>query len=357
MNHMRFLHQKLWGIRLFEYLSVLGFYFLAAVLYHITLRINISHLDPDNLKIFDVSIFFRQAGLGYSIKLLVTLPFWWFFFRKMRGVALRYRLLLHFATLPLFCLIYQKVFYETTEFLGFWHLEGSGSVWDVYIPALFYFIQFGIFHAYEYYQTSQRDLKVKAELSEAALKSELAALKAQLNPHFLYNVFNAISASLPPEQEQTREMIANLSTLLRYQLKATREEWVSLREELDFVTKYLELEKVRFEDRLQVVMDVAEEVKDTPVPPMILQPLIENSIKHGIASLIEGGEIAIRIHQVGGKIAFEVSDTGVGMADKSQLFDVGIGLTNTKLRLEKIYDSELVISDNFPRGLKIQFVI
>ncbi|MEL7124217.1 MAG: histidine kinase, partial [Bacteroidota bacterium] len=175
--------------------------------------------------------------------------------------------------------------------------------------------------------------------------------------HFLYNVFNTISASVPPQQEKTREMIAQLSDLFRYQLKASSSELVTLGEELDFVTIYLELEKARFEDRLKIKIDVPENLRKEMIPPMILQPLIENSIKHGISSLIKGGEVSIRIHKLNGVIYFEVADTGVGVEDKTNLFDKGIGLTNTKLRLEKIYGSEMIFSDNQPQGLKIQFAI
>ena len=147
------------------------------------------------------------------------------------------RLAIHLIGLPLFVVLFQQLYYISSEALGWSHLGSYGQVWDLYIPGLFYFIQFSIFHAYEYYHDNQRQLKLKAALSEAALKSELAALKAQLNPHFLYNVFNVISASVPPGQEKTREMLAKLSDLFRYQLRASKEEVVPLRDELDFVTK------------------------------------------------------------------------------------------------------------------------
>ena len=259
--------------------------------------------------------------------------------------------------LPLWIYASQQSYSALAEALDWFHLTSYGQIWDIYIPAMFYFIQFGILHAYEYYHDNQQNLKLKAALSEAALKSELSALKAQLNPHFLYNVFNTISASVPSENETTREMIAKLSDLFRYQLKATKTELVPLEDELEFVEKYLDLEKARFEDRLNVIIDVPQDIRNEKVPPMILQPLVENSLKHGLSSLIDGGEICIRINRSGEKIQIEVSDTGVGITDKSKMFDVGVGLTNTKLRLEKMYGSEMKISDNEPQGLKIEFAI
>lgn len=300
----------------------------------------------------------ENGGLGYLIQLILTIPLWWLMFRKMKDVPLKKRLLLHVIGLPVFVIAYQQIYYALTEFLGWGHLIGAGSVWDIYIPGLFYILQFGIFHAYNYYLQNQQSLKVRSELREAATKSELAALKAQLNPHFLYNVFNTISASLPSEQEKTRELIAELSDLFRYQLKASKTEMVTLKEELDFVEKYLNLEKARFEDRLKIRIEVPEHLKSVKIPPMILQPLVENSVKHGISSKIEGGEIMIKVEEQGEKTYFIVSDTGSGVEDKSTLFSKsGVGLSNTKERIEKIYGSKLKVSDNHPSGLKIEFAI
>ncbi|MEM6699608.1 MAG: histidine kinase [Bacteroidota bacterium] len=353
----KFLDHRIMRVRYKELLIIIGIYFFFAFSYHLTLRINASAKGFDWNKLFDFGIFMDSAGLDYIVKFLLTIPFWFFFFRIIKHLSLAQRLLFHIIGLPLFLFLFLKIYYWLSEMAGWWHLEGTGTVWDIYIPGLVYCIQFGIFHAYEYYQNNQRSLKAQAALREAALNSELSALKAQLNPHFLYNVFNTISASVPPEQEQTREMIAKLSDLFRYQLKASKSELVPLEEELEFVEKYLDLEKARFEDRLQVTIDVPQNIRQELVPPMILQPLVENSVKHGIASLIEGGEIAIRVRRSGSDIQFEVSDTGVGVKDKSKLFNVGVGLTNTKLRLEKQYGSKLKISDNLPRGLKIEFAL
>ncbi len=352
-----FLKRRFYGIQVYEYLTVLAFYFFFAYLYHLTLWINSLSTNPPISELFSVSKFMDQAGLDYLFKLLFSIPIWWLIFRKFKDLPLKQRLMIHLVTMPLFVVIAQQCYYAAAEAIGWGHLGSWGQIWDVYIPILFYVLQFGLLHAYEYYHTNQRHLKQQAALTEAALKSELSALKAQLNPHFLYNVFNTISASVPSENEKTRELIATLSDLFRYQLKATQSELVLLSDELEFVQKYLDLEKARFEDRLKVIIDVPEDVRDAMVPPMILQPLVENSVKHGISSLIDGGEILIRINRNGPNIQFEVADTGVGVKDKTKLFDIGVGLTNTKLRLQKMYGSEMTITDNFPQGLKIEFAI
>ena len=353
------LQRKIFGIPLFEILIVGLFYLFFAFLYHLTLWINqLGRKVPDPASVLvDPGAFMDAAGLLYLMKLLFSIPIWWLIFRKLKQVKLKHRLGMHLITLPIWVVLVQQSYYFIAEAIGWGHLGGYGRVWDIYIPTLFYILQFGLLHAYEYYYTNQLAQIQKSALSEAALKSELTALKAQLNPHFLYNVFNTISASVPPENEQTREMIATLSDLFRYQLKAAQSELVPLWEELEFVQKYLDLEKARFEDRLQVVIDVPEDIKDEMVPPMILQPLVENSVKHGISSIINGGQISIRIKRNGPNIQFEVADTGVGISDKTKLFETGVGLTNTKLRLEKMYGSEMKISDNVPQGLKIEFSI
>lgn len=352
-----FWHRRIGGIKVIEYAGVFLLYFAFSLGYHITLWISTLSFRPGTTYLFSVYEYFQQPGINYLLMGFLSIPIWWLMFRKLRKVKLSYRLLLHMLILPLFTYVFQVLFYTIADYFGWGHLRGYGQVWDIYIPGLFYIIQFSIYHAYEHYHDNQRNLKMQAELSQAALKSELSALKAQLNPHFLYNVFNTISASVPPEQEQTRELIAQLSDLFRYQLKASRTEKVPLYEELAFVEKYLALEKARFEDRLTVTIDVPPEIRSRLVPPMILQPLVENSIKHGLSSLIDGGSVAIRARQVGEEIQFEVADTGVGVPDKSKLFNGGVGLTNTKLRLEKQYGSKMRFTDNQPRGLKVEFAI
>ena len=355
----RMLNSVLWGIRGYEYLAVLVFYFFCALSYRVTVWIS-GHKAEAALRwetLLDWNNFLETAGLDYTIKLLLTVPIWWLIFQKFKNLKLGYRLLFHIICLPIFIAVFKYVYYEISAWLDWWRLTGGGQIWDIYIPGLFYLIQFGLFHAYEYYQNNERNLKLKAQLREAALNSELSALKAQLNPHFLYNVFNTISASISPEQEQAREMLAQLSDLFRYQLKASKSDVVRLEEELQFIEKYLALEKARFEDRLEVEIDVPVEVRQELVPPMILQPLVENAIKHGISPLIQGGKVSIHSLKYGKQIYFKISDTGVGVKDKSILLDKGIGFTNTKLRLEKQYGSEMIISDNEPHGLVIEFSI
>ena len=341
-----------------ELLATLAIYVFFAFSYYFTLWLNrAGYNNPDDL-LSCLSCFWDSGGMQYTVFFVFTVPIWWLIFRFLREKSLVMRLAVHLVTLPLFIFGTQQLYYWLSEQLGMGHLEGTGQVWDLYIPALFYVVQFGIFHAYSYYRENQRKLRLEGELRQAALKSELSALKAQLNPHFLYNVFNTISASVPPEQEATRQLIAELSDLFRYQLRASRQELVPLRDELEFVEKYLSLEKARFGERLITKIDVEPELLDEAVPPLILQPLVENSVKHGISTQIAGGNVTIKVNkEANGRLRFTVADTGVGVKDKENLLQGGVGLSNTRQRLLKMFQSDIEFTDTQPQGLTVSFAL
>ena len=342
-----------WGITYRQLMLVLGMYGLSALLYDIAL--SISQREWAETPVFD---YFTgevpRIALDYGLKLLFTAPIWYLLFARLRHWSLMQRMLLHIVLLPLFVIAWQGVYYAISDAIGVGRMRGNSSIWDTYIGALFYMVQFGIFHAYAYYRDLQRQRIQEIQLRELAVKSELSALKAQLNPHFLYNVFNTISASVPPEQEHTRELLAELADLFRYQLQASRSDTATVRDEIAFVGKYLDLEKARFGDRLRVRFDVSSDVLNCMLPPMLLQPLVENSVRHGIASLIDGGEVCVSIHRHTNRLQVVVSDTGVGMNGSSEAGS-GVGLANTRLRLEKMYGTDLQITANQPQGVIVTF--
>ena len=353
-----FWHKKtVGGIKIGWLAAALGFYFFNYLTYVVTLTFNESAYTELPLGDLLASYAENQA-VDYTFKFILTIPLCYLYFKTIKHWRLPFKIALHVLTMVVFVLTWQKLFYVTMEALDKGHLRGASQVWDLYIPALFYIIQFSLFHGFEYYNQWQEQKEIEHQLRQISLQNELSAIKAQLNPHFLYNVFNTISASVPPEQERTREMIADLSDLFRYQLKASRTELVPLREEIEFVQKYSDLEKARFGERLTVKVEITEGVLLEQVPAMMLQPLAENCLKHGLASLIEGGEVRISIKKGGDLLHFEVADTGVGVKNKDILLkSEGIGLKNTQLRLEKLYDSSLHFSDTTPHGLTIRFAI
>lgn len=348
------MRKKMFGIQIKLVGGILLFYLFFMVSYYFALTI--SQMDYSKNEIFSFTNF-RPQILDYFLKFVFTIPIWYLFFKVLKSQSLFYKLFLHLISLPIYVLIWQKSYYFILEFFKFGHLSGSGQAWDIYIPGLFYCIQFGFLHAYEYYQDNLEQQKIQSQLRELNLKSELLALKSQLNPHFLYNVFNTINASVPKELENTRKMIATLADMFRYQLQASQSDFVTIRDEVNFVNQYLELEKARFENRLKIKINIPENILEAQIPPMIIQPLVENAVKHGISSLIGGGEVSIEIEKVNNKLHFLIADTGIGIVDKSKVFGTGIGLTNIKLILEKSYNSILTLSDNSPNGLKIEFEI
>lgn len=300
-----------------------------------------------------------QTIINYGTKALATLPVYWLIFVKLKHWPLNKRLLLHLITIPLFIVGWLLLYHWVCDQFDIYYLVGEGIVWDIYIPFLFYFVPFGFLHFYEYLTRSQEQERKAMLLQQAALQSEVNALKAQLEPHFLFNTLNSISASVPPEMERTRELIAKLADTFRFGLQASESEYLPLREEIQFLRTYLDLEKQRFGDRLNPVFKIADELMSESVPPMLLQPLVENAIKHGVGNSVEPVKITISVDRVGEELVFEVADTGPGITkgDTSGIFEKGIGLRNTQLILSKQFGQALKIESNEPQGLVLRFKI
>ena len=346
------------NIRKKEILIIFLFYLFFSFLYRIVLWHNSGYFEKEGFfGWLNLRDYWYMSGVQYVFYFFASILIWFLGVKLLKNKSRKLQILIVAFLIPIIVYAVREIKYAYFDSIGIFHLEGTGKVWDWYIPTLFLLFQFGMFFAYRYFRENQEKIKNEAALKQAALNSELSALKAQLNPHFLYNVFNTISASVPSENERTRNLIAELSDLFRYQLKASKTEKVTLKEELEFVKKYLQLEKERFEDRLEIEIDVADGILDEKIPPMLLQPLVENSIKHGLSSLIEGGKITIKIDKKEEQLHFEIADTGIGIQNKEDVFNKGIGLTNTKLRLEKIYGTSMHLSDNEPKGLKIEFAL
>lgn len=326
----------------------LVFYGFMAIIFYIALVIDTGWYNH-----------YLMVSINHLLKALLTIPIWWLTFRYMATASIWKRILVHLITLPLFTIVWISMHYAICDQLGIRRGQGSRVIWEFYMTVLFYIIQFGIFHLYDYYKRLQQQQLIATQLEKLTLQSELSALKAQLNPHFLYNVFNTINAAIPATAKPAREMVNKLSDLFRYQLRASTEELIPLKEELEFVQKYLELEKERFGKRLSFEIEVEDDLLEVKVPPMLLQPIIENSVKHGISPLIEGGIISLHISKTMNSLKVVVSDTGAGINEqkKGDLLKRGIGLTNTNERLQKMYGMGLELTNNSPSGLIVRFSI
>ncbi len=191
-----------------------------------------------------------------------------------------------------------------------------------------------------------RNQEVRASQLEARLaEAQLEALKMQLNPHFLFNTLHAISALMHKDVRDADRMIARLSEFLRMSLDSGNVQEVTLKRELEFLERYLEIEKIRFPDRLSVVMTIDPETLDARVPNLVLQPLVENAIRHGISKRRGAGKIEIRARRRGDSLELRVLDDGAGMdSSGGGRVTEGIGLSNTRLRLEQLYGERQTFS-------------
>ena len=176
------------------------------------------------------------------------------------------------------------------------------------------------------------------EQEKLLMAARIQALSSQINPHFLFNALNSISSLVRSQPEAARELIAKLSNLLRERLQS-RDQFVTLREELETIDQYLAIEGVRFGAQLRVEKHIEPEALDVIVPSMVLQPLVENSIKHGLTKKIGGGTVSVRAFRRNGRSVIEVADDGLGMtpAQLEVALTAGIGLSNVSERLKVTY--------------------
>jgi two-component system LytT family sensor kinase len=202
----------------------------------------------------------------------------------------------------------------------------------------------------------ERKLEEKERL---LIQARVDALISQINPHFLFNTLNTISSLIRFDPDRARELLLKLSNILRRRLR-TQTHFVTLRQELEFMDDYLDIEVARFgRDKLQILKEIDPATLDAIVPSMILQPVVENAIRHGIGSKIEGGTITFHSAHTEGRIVIEVSDNGVGMplAQNKEVPESGIGMVNVRERLKALYGQEFAMKvDSRPgQGTTIRF--
>ena len=232
--------------------------------------------------------------------------------------------------------------------------------WIMLSTFFVYAIVFAIVHMMRSSRELEREEEKLAELRELSTQQEIATLKAQLNPHFLFNTLNSINAYVTIDPDETRQMISNLSDMLRYSLNSFEADEVRLEQEMKFVEKYLELEKKRLDDRLRYTLDVDPGLGDLRIPPMTIQPLVENAVKHGIASQETGGSIRVGIREQENGIHISVEDDGAGLPedfDPSEKSGIGAGNIDRMLRTRYGDDHGLVFRRKNDRGTEVSFTI
>lgn len=202
-----------------------------------------------------------------------------------------------------------------------------------------YIITVGVYYVISYFQGLQKEEKEKTELALKNKEMQISLLKSQINPHFLFNTLNSISTLIHSSKDQARKVLTQLSDIFRYALESHSGKLVKLANEIEFIENYIRIQQVRFGDRLKFEMHVDPACLDLSIPPMILQPLVENSVKYGIAPKEEGGTINLVVKHLTGAVFFEVTDDGLGVNAKKVMDGSagGVGMTNTDLRLKSYY--------------------
>jgi LytS/YehU family sensor histidine kinase len=207
-----------------------------------------------------------------------------------------------------------------------------GDIVDTYVPILL------VAHATSYYRRFQERQFRAAQLEWQLAKARLQTLKSQLQPHFLFNTLHSISALMLTDVAAADRMITFLSDLLRMSLENDGTQLTTLEREIDFLNIYVAIEMTRFEDRLRVILEISPECLDAQVPHLLLQPLVENAVRHGISKRSSDGEIRVIANRKGHNLDIWIRDNGPGLADASaQQSKNGVGLSVTRERLLTLY--------------------
>jgi two-component system, LytTR family, sensor kinase len=298
-----------------------------------------------------------------AVMFILSVPIWFIVIRWMYRARWYWKGFVHLLLAPTFAVvIYGYLYYMIVWFGGKEAAEPlrNSYGWLLYFNLFIYLLQFALYHGYEILRQLREKEKLTLELLTLRTEQELATLKAQINPHFLFNTLNSISAMASTDTEETRTMIAQLADLLRYAMESSKKDFVLLKDELQFVQDYIALESKRLEDRLTTIFQVDQSLVSFSVPPMILQPLVENAIKHGISPAEDGGSICVQIQKETKGISFRISDTGLGLSSPDPLSTTdGVGLKNTDARLRKIYgeSARLKVQSLDKAGCEVTFTL
>jgi signal transduction histidine kinase len=238
-------------------------------------------------------------------------------------------------------------------YLRYWYMQ------DLLMAVLAYAMTVAATHAFLYYRSFQQGELRTAHLQAQLATANLTALKMQLHPHFLFNTLHSISALQMIDRDAAQKMTALLGDFLRMTLRDPNRQEVPLRQEIEFLQRYLAIEQMRFGSRLRFSVWAAPEILDAAVPQLILQPIVENAVRHGIAPHGCGGEIAVRATRDTDRLLLTVQDSGPGILDDLAPSPSGLGLANTRARLSQLYRTaqRLALENVAGGGFRVQIEI
>lgn len=244
---------------------------------------------------------------------------------------------------------------------SFWDMFVGRAMSEFHLDLTIYAATLGVSYAVSYYSRFREREFRAAQLEGQLAQAQLQTLKMQLQPHFLFNTLNGIAGLVRDSRNKAAvDMLAGLSDLLRYTLENAGKQEVPLKEELEFLELYLDIQQMRFSDRLTVDMRVAPETLDAVVPNLILQPLVENAIRHGISRRTAAGTVGVSAERDGGLLRLTIFDDGPGLRRDDGAKPVeGVGLSNTRARLAQLYGDRhrFTLSERKGGGVEVTLVI
>jgi two-component system LytT family sensor kinase len=240
-------------------------------------------------------------------------------------------------------------------FPTFWHYARWTYLLQLDWLLMTYLFLVGLAHALAYRRESESRALDSAHLETRLIEAQLQALQRQLHPHFLFNTLNTISGLMRTNVNAADQMIDRLGDLLRMTLHTSGTQEVAVKRELDVLQKYLEIEQTRFDSRLRVTLDIDPETLDAQLPNLLLQPLVENAVRHGIAPHLRPGWITIRACREDSCLKIDISDSGAGLPpERLMALNRGVGLDNTRARLEHLYPASHEFSfSNLDNGFRV----
>jgi two-component system, LytTR family, sensor kinase len=270
--------------------------------------------------------------------------------RNLRNIIIHLLLAILFTSLHI-------IFTYSINYLTIYSYSNFESIWVLsarfmHNDFVIYFIILIVSYFFDYYK-KYYEHQIKTSQLEAELAiSNLNALENQIHPHFLFNTLNAITSLISADQTKAVKMINRLSDLLRLTMKNSNCQEITVKTEFEYLNQYIEIMKIRFEDRLNFSISVEEITQDALIPNFLLQPLVENSIKHGINPRIDGGRVIITLNKIENFLVILIDDNGIGFKeDEDTLFNKGNGLSNLKERLDLLYGVNYIFKiNNKPEG-------
>ena len=242
----------------------------------------------------------------------------------------------------------------------FWSTALTGFYGRNVIDMIYYWAVIAFGYTLEFYHRFKNEEVKAAQLEARLVETELKALREQLRPHFLFNTLNTVAVLVRENKnDEAVTLIARLSALLRMTLDSTRVHEVTVRQELDFLERYIEIQKARFSDRLNVGIVVEPAAMEARIPHLLLQPLVENAILHGIAAKAGPGRVDVTGHVRDNRLHLEVRDDGPGLGEGVQRAKEGVGLSNTRERSAKIYGAhgELSLRSEPGHGVSVRIIL